>query len=331
MGDAMLRPRTSWLLSLGLLCLTGCSQHDVALQHPLTPVTNIQLPKEHQVPNMDLLTLDPRVGRLYISHTSIAAMDVIDSKGHKYLGSVPGLPGIKGIALTSDPNLVYVSQDIDQVSAVDLGKMKVIATIPVGRGPDAIAYDPYDNLVDVSLSTDLKIALIDPGAKKVVGEIPFADGPELMSVDPKTGHIFLAINDRDEVDVLDPTTKSILKTYKGCDIKTPTGVAYDPEDGRLFIASHMDLNIIDVFLDRCLGGVDIGAGTDQIAYNPNTHHVYTADGGSRYISVIDAQSLKPLGTVGTGRSASTMAIDPTTAEVFVAVKPAGIIAVYHDP
>lgn len=280
---------------------------------------------------MDLLTLDPRVGRLYVSHTSTAAMDVIDAKAHKLIGSVPGMPGIKGIALSSDPNLVFASQTTDTVSAVDVGQLKVVAAIPVGRGPDAIDYDSADNLVTISLSSDLKIALVDPTTKKVVGEIPFQGGPELMSIDQKAGRIYLAINDRDEVAVIDIASKSVVKTYKGCDIRSPTGVAYDGEDGRLFVASHGVLNVIDVLLDHCLGGVDIGAGTDQIAYNPHSHHVYTADGGSKQISVIDAVSLKPLGTVGTGRSASTLAVDPTSDQVFVAVKPAGIIGVYHDP
>lgn len=301
------------------------------MTHPLTEVGNIQLPREPTVPSIDLLTLDARVNRLYIAHTSIEAMDVIDTKSRKLVGSVSGVPGIKGIALTSDPNMVYASQTTDVVSAIDVGKLKVLTTINVGRGPDAIDYDPVDNLVAVSLSTDLKIALIDPVAKKLVGEIPFAGGPELMSIDPTTGHIYLAINDQDQVTVLDPKSKSVIKTYKGCDIKAPTGVAYDSDDGRLFVASKGVLNIIDVLLDRCLGGVDIGSGTDQIAYSSHTGHVYTADGGSRYISVIDATSLKPLGTVGTGRSASTLAIDPTSDQVFVAVKPAGIIGVYHDP
>lgn len=313
------------------MALVGCTTADTALQHPLTPLGNIQLPREQTVPNMDLLTLDARVGRLYVSHTSTASMDVIDARAHKLIGSVPGIPGIKGIALTSDPNLVFASQTTDTVAAIDVKQLQVIATIDVGRGPDAIDYDPVDKLVAVSLSTDLKIALLDPTTKKVVGDIPFVGGPELMSIDQKTGRIYLAINDRDEVAVIDTASRSVVKTYKGCDIKSPTGVAYDGEDGRLFIASHGVLNIIDVLLDRCLGGVDIGAGTDQIAYNPHTHHVYTADGGSRYISVVDAVTMKPLGTVGSGRSASTLAIDSTTDQVFVAVKPAGVVGVYHDP
>jgi DNA-binding beta-propeller fold protein YncE len=127
------------------------------------------------------------------------------------------------------------------------------------------------------------------------------------------------------------SSRSIVKTYKGCDIKAPTGLALDPQRGLLFVAGTAQLNIVDIVIERCLGVVDIGHGTDQIGFNPNTHHVYTADGGSKYMSVIDSATLKPLGVVGTGPSAATMAVDPNTNTVYVAVKRAGIIGVYHDP
>jgi len=42
-------------------------------------------------------------------------------------------------------------------------------------------------------------------------------------------------------------------------------------------------------------------------------------------------SLKPLGVVGTGKQAATIAADPVTNTVWVAVARAGIIAEYHDP
>jgi DNA-binding beta-propeller fold protein YncE len=330
MGDAIAHPGRTFVVAILSLALASCTDSQ-PLHHPLTPLANIQLPKESKVPAIDLLTLDPRVGRLYVAHTSISSMDVIDVKTRKLAGSVPGVPGIKGVALTGDPNLVFASQTTGVVSAIDVAQLKVLAAIDVGRGPDAIEYDSVDDLVAVSLSTDLKIALVDPKTRKLVGTIPFVGGPELMSIDQHTGRIYLAINDRDQVVQIDIAARIVTKTYKGCDIKAPTGVAYDADDGRLFVASRGALNIIDVVLDRCLGSVDIGSGTDQIAYSSHTHHVYTADGGSKYLSVIDAVTMKPLGTVGTGRSASTLAIDPTTDQIYVAVKPAGIIGVYHDP
>jgi DNA-binding beta-propeller fold protein YncE len=320
---------------LALACLavlSSCSPGGPDPLHPpLTAEGNIQLPKEHDKPAFDLLTLDPRNGRLYVAHSSADFLEVVDTRTRRLTGRVGRLSNIKGIALTSDPNIVFTSDADGTVAIVDVTNLKVMKKLDLGGAPDAIAYDPVHDVVAVSLSSDKKVAFIDAKTQMPVGTLPLPGSPELMTVDDRTGSIYLAIHDLDEVVIIDTPSRSITTTFKGCDINKPTGLAYDGERGLLFVASSGELSIIDVVIDRCLGGVDIGHGTDQIAFNPHRHHVYTADGGSRYVSVVDTQSLKPLGTVGTGPGAATIAADPTSDLVFVMVPRAGIVAVYHDP
>lgn len=317
---------------LCLLILGACSPGGPdPLKPPLTPVGTIQLPKEATKPSFDLLTLDSRNGRLYIAHGSVAAMEVIDVRARKLVGSVTGLTGIRAIALTKDPNVVYTSNSDGSIAIVDVTGMKVTKKLSVGGSPDAIEYDPVHDIILVGITGTKQLAFIDPKTQTVLGTMPLPGTPELMDLDENAGTVYLAIKDLNEVVVVDPISRSITKTLKGCDIKSPTGVAYDPDEGLLFVASSPQLNIIDVVIEQCRGGIDIGAGTDQIAFNPHTHHVYTANGGSRNVSVIDTVNLKPLGVVGTGPQAGTMAVDPTTNTVYVMLARAGIIAIYHDP
>lgn len=312
------------------LLLVACDPN-APLHHPLTPQGDIQLPPDTAQPAYDLLALDARIARLYISHTSSATMDVVDVHAKKLVGRVDGLIGIKGIAVTNDPKVVFTSDADGSVAVIDTSALKILKKLDVGGSPDAIDFDPVHNIVAVSLSSDKALALIDAASQKVVARVPLPGDPELTTVDPQSGTIYLAIHDMNEVVAIDSASQAITKTYKGCDIKLPTGLAFDPDQGRLFVAGSANLAIIDVVLDRCLGGVDIGHGTDQIGFNRHTHHVYTADGSSRYVSVVDSVTMQPLGTVGTGRSASTLAVDPSMDTVYVMVKPAGVVAVYHDP
>jgi DNA-binding beta-propeller fold protein YncE len=226
---------------------------------------------------------------------------------------------------------VYTSDAIGTVGVVDVPGLKLKQTLDLGGSPDAIDYDPVHDIVLVGLASDKKVAFIDATGVKLLGTMPLPGAPELMTVDQKTGVTYLAIHDLNEVVEIDPVKRSIIKTLKGCDIKAPTGVAYDPDQGLLFVANSGNLAVIDLVIEQCRGGIDIGHGTDQIAFNPHLHHVYTADGGSRYVSVIDTVSLKPLGVFGTGREAATLAMDPTTDMVYVMVARAGIVATYHDP
>ena len=309
--------------------LGACS--DTPLKPPLTFVQNIQLPRDTTTPSIDLLALDPRSGRLYVPHSSNSALDIVDVKAGRLLGSVPQLPGIKGVAVTPDPDLVFTSNSTGTVSVVNARSLTVVKTIQVGGSPDAIDYDPVHDSVVVSLGSGKAVAFIDRTTYAELGRVTLPGKPELMAVDRKAGRVFLGIHDQDEVVVIDGGTLAITFTYRGCDIKAPTGLAYDPEQGRLFVAGTKQLNILDIVVGRCLGVVDLASGTDQIVFNEHTHHVYTANAGSRNVSIVDSPTMKPLGIVGTGRDAGTIATDSTTDLVYVAVARAGIIAVYHDP
>jgi DNA-binding beta-propeller fold protein YncE len=320
------------LLSLILAAawLTACSA-DAALRSPLTFQKNIQLPADRTKPGIDLLSLDPRTGRLYVPHGSNNTLDIIDVKTQKVVASVSNLPGIKAAAFTPDSDLVFVSNPMSEVTVLDASTLQIVDHIKVDGSPDAIEYDPVHDLILAGLGSTSKMAFIDRSSRKVTGTIDLPGKPELMAVDKRSGLVYLAINDKNEVVQIDPASRTIIKHYRGCDIKGPTGVALDLSQQRLFVASGTALVIIDTLLDKCLGTVDIGAGTDQIVVNEHTHHVYAASGGSKNVSVIDTISLKPLGVAGTGPSAGTIATDPTTDRVYVAVAKAGIIAVYHDP
>ena len=330
-----IRRAVSFLALLGMLATaSACAQSPLKL--PLTFQHNIQLPRDSGPPAIDLLTVDSRNHRLYVPHGSNNAMDIVDTSSEKYIGSVLDLPGIKGIALSADPNIVFTSNGSDgSVSIVDVSAMKILGNIKLGTSADAIAYDPVDGIVIVSIEGDT-LAFIDEKTRKEAGKLPLGGKPELMAVNPQNGQVYLAINDKDRVVLVDPVSRSILKTYKGCDIKSPTGLVFDPDQQRLFVANAIPhsanvVSVVDVLLDRCLGSVDIDHSPDQATFNGHLHHMYTANAGSNNVSVIDTVSLKPLGVIGTGRQAGTIAADASSDLIFVAVARAGLIAIYHDP
>ena len=322
------------LVLFPVLLSAACSgSSSTPLKPPLTSVGYIQLPREVGArASIDLLSLDERVGRLYVPHTSNNALDVIDVKANKLIGSVTGLLGVKAIALSPSPDVVYTSDGGDgTVGVVDVKALKILKLIPTGGSPDAITYEPVHDLVVVSLGSAQKLLFIDRNFQRSVGGVSLPGTPELMTVDPIGGQVFVAIHSTDEVDVVDDVNQQVTTVLKGCAIKQPTGVAFDPDQNRLFVADHLVMSVIDVLLDRCLGSVDIGSGTDQVAFNAHTHHVMAANAGSRNISVIDSVTLRPLGVAGTGREAGTLAVDPSTDRVYVVFPLNGFVAILHDP
>lgn len=310
------------------------------MKSPLTPVANIQLPRpppEAGSPTLDLLTVDSRNGLLYVPYSN--TLDIVDTRTRSVRGQVLDLPGIKSIALTPDPNIVYTANGGDNtVAVIDVAQMKAIDKITTPKGnPDAMVYDPIHDVIVVAQSGPApNMTFIDRQTRKVTGSVKLPGGPQLVGVDPKAGRMFVAMHDQDEVIAIDGSSQQITTTYKGCDIKSPVGIAFDADQARLFVVNGVIytsnvVSVIDVLLDTCLGSIDIGHGPDQAALNTHLHHLYVANSGSRNMSVIDTVTLKPLGVNGTGRAAHSVTTDPTTDMVYVGVERAGIIGVYHDP
>jgi len=312
-------------------CLVAACTNGNAITLPLSDRGNVQLPADTTKPLFDLLTFDGRRNLLYVAHTSNNSIDIVDTQARKVLGSIPGLAAVKQVALTSDPNVVFASASgSGEVALVDTKAMKVLARTSVNGSPDSIDYDSAHDAAVVASAGAKELSIIDRTTHKVTATVKLPGTPDLLTVDAKGGRVFVSINDKDEVAEVDLASLQVTE-LRGCDIKAPTGIAYDSDQGRLFVADRALVSVIDVVIDKCLGSVDIGNGVDQITLNPHKHHLYTANGGSRNLSVIDSISLQPLGEIGTGPSGDGVATDPATDLVYVIVGRAGIIAVYHDP
>jgi len=101
-------------------------------------VANIQLPKDTKQPSFDLLTLDSRVGRLYVAHSSMDAIDIVDIKNNQVVASVGGLFKVHAVALTADPNIVMTSDPAEgMVAVVDVAQRKVLKKVDTGPQPDS--------------------------------------------------------------------------------------------------------------------------------------------------------------------------------------------------
>ncbi|HKS24363.1 MAG TPA: YncE family protein, partial [Thermoanaerobaculia bacterium] len=75
------------------------------------------------------------------------------------------------------------------VSDADSGK--VIASAPIGKGVDGVAFDPARNLVYSSNGRDGTITVVSAIDYKVKETIPSARGARTIAVDEKTHHLFL--------------------------------------------------------------------------------------------------------------------------------------------
>jgi DNA-binding beta-propeller fold protein YncE len=133
-------------------------------------------------------------GRFFINGEEANDIEVIDLKSLKVVGhySMPGCQRPTGLAYVEGDRLVSSCQGLAEILSAADGH--VIASLPIGAGPDAVMYDPRRHLalIPAGRSGNLAvIALEGPKANTVIDTVPTQLGARTGVVDPKTGKVWL--------------------------------------------------------------------------------------------------------------------------------------------
>ena len=87
--------------------------------------------------------LDPRDSRLYVAHTGADRLDVFDCKSGTYLRSISGFPGVAGVLIDSEADLLFTSdRNAARVSIVRASDEAMLGQAAVGPRPNGLAFDP---------------------------------------------------------------------------------------------------------------------------------------------------------------------------------------------
>jgi YVTN family beta-propeller protein len=200
--------------------------------------------------------------------------------GRIHLGGDP-----TGVALSADGGLAYVTQAAaGRVAIVDTHGQRVVATIPVGVGPAALA------LVQSSRGSELyvansggdMVAVVDPDARRVVATIPVGKRPMGLAVagpdsgisDPNDVEVYVANADGDSVSVITVTLRQVVATIPvsggpiGVIVPATGGVAYVGTRAgaiaALDLADHRPLGTVVQLQTGAPGTMDYDAVTGQI-------------------------------------------------------------------
>ncbi|MDQ2834535.1 MAG: YncE family protein [Acidobacteriota bacterium] len=266
----------------------------------------------------DYLTVDSSAHLLYIAR--LTRIMVVDTATGKLVTEISGLEHAHGVALAGDGNRGYISDgDAEKVLVFDRSSHKIIGSIPAGKNPDSILLEPSRNLLFAFNGRSNSATVADASRNTVLSTLPLPGKPE-FSVTDGEGNVFVNIEDTSQVLRIDAASLQITASWPLAPCKAPSGLAIDRSHHRLFsVCDNQKMAVVDSTTGKLVATVPIGEGADAVAYDDSRSLIFTSNGESGNLSVI--QQVSPerytvLQTVPTKMGARTLAVDSSNGAVY---------------
>ncbi len=267
----------------------------------------------------DYLTFDPGSGRLFIAHATHVI--VLDPASGKVVGEIPDTPGVHGIALAPELGKGFISNGrAGTVTIFDLKTLSTMGHVTAGQNPDAIVYDPASKRVFAMNGRSHDATAIDAATARVAGTIALDGKPEFAVADGR-GRIYVNLEDKSQLLALDSQKLAVTARWPLAPCEEPTGLAIDTEHRRLFSGcSNKLMAVVDADSGKVITTLPIGSGVDATAFDPRLQYAYASNGeGTLTVIHEDApDTFTVVDNVPTQRGARTMALNPSTHQVYLA-------------
>lgn len=139
---------------------------------------------------------DGQVGRIYLNIEDKSEVAVIDIKARKVISRWPIAPGetASGMAIDLAHHRLFLGCDNKRMVMMDSTTGKVVATVPIGAGVDANAFDPGTQLAFSSNGEDGNTTIakeVTPDKLTVVQVLKTVVGARTMALNAQTHEIYL--------------------------------------------------------------------------------------------------------------------------------------------
>lgn len=218
--------------------------------------------------------------------------------------------------LSHDGKRLYISnEDSAQASVLDTVNGSIVATIPIGHEPEGVRTSPDGKWVIVTSETDSTISIVDTGALKVLRTVAVGTRPRDVAFTPDSKAVYVSgEGDASLFRVAIPAGEPVTRVLELRKEARPMGVVFDAARKRIYVSTGRGGAIAVVQQDesggKLLAEIPVGARPWGIALSHDGQRLYTANGPSNDITVVDTSSLSVLRKVSVGKGPWTIVLSP---------------------
>lgn len=265
------------------------------------------------------IILSPDHKLLYICTSDDDHIEVLDLASQKVVRTLPSGPDPELMILDREGKLLYVAnEDNNMVTVVDVQAGRMITEIAVGVEPEGMGLSPDGKTLVTTSETTNMVHFIDTGTLKNFANVLVDSRPRFAEFTKDGKHVWVSAEIGGTLTIIDTATQQIVKKI-GFQIPGVRAEAIQPvgvrltRDGKLAFAALGPANrvaVIDAQTHQVKTYLLVGQRVWQLAFNADETRLYTTNGVSNDISVIDVAALKVIKSISVGGLPWGVAVAP---------------------
>ncbi|HEX8125199.1 MAG TPA: PQQ-dependent catabolism-associated beta-propeller protein [Allosphingosinicella sp.] len=308
------------LLALACATAAGCSRPE----GPAVFVSNEQSNVIHVIDSGSLrekarieigrrprgMVVSPDGKTLYVAVSDDDRIAAVDVATRRIAGHLPSGPDPETLAVSPDGRILYVANEDDSLlSFIDTRARRIVREVAVGGEPEGTAASP-DGRTVVQTSESASMAhVVDASTGEVVGNLLVDTRPRFVAFTPDGRQFWVSSEVRGTVTIFDAATRArvgaidfqrSLKGGRPADRAIqPVAIAFTHDGRRAFVALGRARLVAEV--DPATLAVrrtfDVGWRAWNLTLSPDESKLYTANGLSGDMSVVDLAANRTAATV----------------------------------
>jgi YVTN family beta-propeller protein len=209
----------------------------------------------------------------------------------------PGMPAAAG------PKVYVGLFKDDAVGVIDPGQARMVATIPVPKGPHGLVITPDGRKVYVSSDGASVVSVIDTASDRIAGSIEVGANPHGLAMSRDGRTLLVAAYGVDEVLVVDTAADRVTARIP---VAQAHNAALSPDGRRAYIASQQQgaaaLVTLDLEAGREIGRLPLVKTQRAVDASPDGRRVHFTLAGVDAVQVLDVASGRVVAQIPVGAS-----------------------------
>jgi YVTN family beta-propeller protein len=234
---------------------------------------------------------------------SADGIGIIDVATHKIVRVIRGVSDPEQLVISHDGQRLYIaSEDTGEAVVVDVASGKALAKLPVGGEPEGVGISPDGRFVYVTSEEDHQVSVIDTARDAVIKQFGVGKRPRQAAFTPNGSRAYVTGETDGTVSVVDTSSHTVIHTIKLTgELVRPMEVDVAPDGRWAYVTTGRGRTLVAIDTStQQVRELTVGERPWGLAISPDGKRLYTANGPSNDVSIVDAASFTVIATVPAG-------------------------------